>query len=70
MANMMGSWSVWVKDGVVKQKGVVGDNTPSISSIKLKSHKPYSFHDWRKDCLTFYFVAASKHPTPVRVAHD
>ena len=23
MANMMGSWSVWVKDGVVEEKGLV-----------------------------------------------
>ena len=23
MANMMGSWSVWIKDGVVKEKGFV-----------------------------------------------
>lgn len=25
MANMMGSWSVWVKDGVVEEKGLVSN---------------------------------------------
>lgn len=25
MANLMGSWSIWVKDGVVKQKSAVSD---------------------------------------------
>ena len=33
MANMMGSWSIWIKDGVVKNSGFVSENN-SCHSLK------------------------------------
>ena len=36
MANMMGSWSVWVKDGVVQEKGIVGIIDSTMYSVHAK----------------------------------
>ncbi len=36
MANMMGSWSVWVKDGVVQEKDLVSIIYSTIYAIQTK----------------------------------
>lgn len=32
MANMIGAWSIWVKDGVVKNDGIVSDGDDLVGS--------------------------------------
>lgn len=46
MANMMGAWSIWVKDGVVKNNGFVG-LTGTVSETELTDR---SSHVWKKGC--------------------
>ena len=53
MANMMGAWTIWVKDGIVMEKGIV--RTPCLQMVlhPLVGSIAYiacdRFRGWRKD---------------------
>jgi ribonucleotide monophosphatase NagD (HAD superfamily) len=47
MANMIGAWSVWVKDGVVNNDGVVSDGDDQLGLWFLMQS---SSRDWRRGC--------------------
>ena len=47
MANMMGAWSVWVKDGVVQEKGIV---SVMKSTIDIDHAKKCSSQAWKVTC--------------------
>ncbi len=38
LANMMGSWSVWVKDGVVKERSLVSTISRTSHAIQAKGY--------------------------------
>jgi phosphatidylglycerophosphatase GEP4 len=49
MANMMGSWGVWVKDGVVQEKNFVSDTNIAefFSMLKPVASSPDGRAGWR-----------------------
>lgn len=57
MANMIGAWSIWVKDGVVKNDGVVsdGDGLLGLRFLTLPSSR-----SWRRRCRVFGLDWVSK----------
>ena len=38
MANAMGSWSIWIRDGVVEDSGIVSGNSSPYSGLKSGAH--------------------------------
>ena len=38
MASTMGSWSIWIKDGVVENSGLVSEDEVSCSDLKSGAH--------------------------------
>ena len=44
MASRMGCWSIWIKDGVVENRGLVGGNN-SYHGLKSRAHSMLVFED-------------------------
>lgn len=57
LANMMGGWGFWVRDGVVplQQKSMVSVTaTWTFWSLNLSNPRGCSFHEWSETSLRFF----------------
>lgn len=50
MANMMGSYGVWVKDGIIERKSLVRIPSIPISDMELADLGARSSRGWKMDC--------------------
>jgi hypothetical protein len=59
MANLMGSYGFWIKDGVIERKSFVSPARKSPKSVLLMQN---SLPVWRIGCLISYSNVATMHP--------
>ena len=61
MANMMGSWSVWLKDGVIEEKGLVSTFKLEVWNVRGLGSLGYSLQISKVAWQKFYFARDIPH---------
>lgn len=63
MANMMGSWGIWVRDGVIEEKGLVSLRR-LLTWLRLVELTRHSLQDLKVSWQAICFAEATVHQRP------
>lgn len=63
MANMMGSWGIWVRDGVIEEKGLVSLRR-LLTWLRLVELTRHSLQDLKVNWQAICFAEATVHQRP------
>ena len=67
MANMMGSYGFWIKDGVTERKSIVSESPKNFLEVLLNI---YSLLRRKYDYLISYSDVATSHQTPKAILNN
>ena len=70
MANMMGSWSIWVKDGVVPQKNLVSMKKAMSKTVDIKTYPAFGLRKpFAKGFIPIQYQTTTTMNRTPRVSH-